>query len=68
MVGMTMVSTTAGNTMAATVITGHIKHDYGKHSRGTPKAGLYFYFGCLYNYYDYCATRATVKQQVAKPA
>jgi hypothetical protein len=39
---------------------------------GTPKAGLYFSFACVYDHYYYCATRAaktksTVQQQVAKP-
>ena len=68
MVDMTMTSITAGTTVAATAIAGHIKH-----GRGTPKAGLYLYFACLYDHYYYCATRATktnstVQQQVAKPA
>jgi hypothetical protein len=56
---MTMASIAAGTTMAATVIAGHIKHEHDKHSRGTPKAGLYFYFACLYDHYYYCATSAT---------
>jgi hypothetical protein len=72
-VGTTIASTTAGTTMAATVIAGHINHGHDKHGRGIPKAGLYLYFACLYDYYYYCATRATktnstVQQQVAKPA
>jgi hypothetical protein len=51
-VGTRIASTTAGTTMAATVITGHINHRYDKHGRGIPKAGLYLYFACLYNYYE----------------
>jgi hypothetical protein len=67
-----MTSTTAGTMMAATAIAGHIKHEDDKHSRGTPKAGLYFYFACLYDYYYYCATRATktnstTQEHIAKP-
>ncbi|PMD32274.1 hypothetical protein L207DRAFT_179933 [Hyaloscypha variabilis F] len=45
---MTSTCTTAGTMMAATAIARHIKHEDDKHSRGTPKAGLYFYFACLY--------------------
>jgi hypothetical protein len=71
--GTTIASTTAGTTMAATATAGHIKHGHDKAVRGTPKAGLYLYFACLYDHYYYCATRATktnstVQQQVAKPA
>ena len=73
MVGMTMTSTTVGITIVATVIARHINHGHDKHGRGIPKAGLYLYFACLYDYYYYCATRATkttstVQQQIAKPA
>ena len=39
--GTTIASTTAGNTMAAIVIAGYIKHEHNKYGRGTPKACLY---------------------------
>jgi hypothetical protein len=70
---MTMTSITAGKTMAATAIVGHIKHEHNKHGKGTPKACLYLYFAFLYDHYYYCAIRATktnstTQQQVAKPA
>lgn len=68
MVGMTMTSTTvgimiasitAGTTMGAMVIVWHIDHGHDKHGRGIPKSGLYLYFTCLYDYYYFCAIRAT---------
>jgi hypothetical protein len=61
MVAMTMTSATAGTTIAATVIAGHIKHRYDKHSRGKSKAGLYLYFACLYDYYYYGACHEEIQ-------
>jgi hypothetical protein len=51
--------------MVAKATIGHIKH-----GRGTPKAGLYLYFACLFHHYYCCAKRATktnstVQQQEA---
>jgi hypothetical protein len=41
--GMTISSTTAGTTMAATATTGNFEYGHDKHGRGTPKAGLYLH-------------------------
>ena len=50
---------TAGTTMAATAIAGHIKHGHDKYGKGTPKTGIYIYFAYLCDHYYYCAIRAT---------
>jgi hypothetical protein len=68
---MTSTYTTAGTMMAATAIARHIKHEDDKHSRGTPKAGLYFYLACLYDYLlrtRATKTNSTPQEHVAKPA
>ena len=66
-----MTSTTAGTMIAATAIAGNTKHEDDKHSRGSPKAGLYFAY--LYDYSYYCSTtvtkaNSTTQERVTQPA